>query len=170
MPSANSLHSDLLLAKELVYDACGLAFKNVEVHTESSEYAACTFNLNEYKIEHRFSKITPTKIGQFVTIWKRNEEGITTAFDLSDGIDFIIITARNGNNFGQFIFPVATLADRGIVSKDGKSGKRGIRVYPPWDVTSSKQALATQKWQSEFFLPIQNTNSTDLMLKLLANK
>lgn len=170
MSTPNSLPNDLLLAKELVYDACGLEFKNVELHTESSEYAACSFELNGNKIVHRCSKITPTKIGQFVTIWKRNAEGITAPFDLSDGIDFMIITARSENNFGQFIFPATILADKGILSINGKSGKRGIRVYPPWDVPSSKQALATQKWQSTFFLPIKNTNSVGQLMELLSKK
>lgn len=161
MQSLTSLHSDLLLAKELAYDACGFEFKNVQVHSESAEYAACSFELNVNHIEHRCSKITPTKIGQFVTIWKRNKEGITAPFDLTDGIDFIIITARNENDFGQFIFPAGVLADKGIISTNDKGGKRGIRVYPPWDKPTSKQALATQEWQLIFFvrfndIPIQD--------------
>ena len=170
MQSPTSIHSDLLLAKEMVYDACGLKLKNLELHTESSEYAACAFELNGSKIEHRCSKITPTKIGQFVTIWKRNAEGLTAPFDLSDKIDFIIITARSGNNFGQYVFPIAKLAEKGIVSKNAKSGKRGIRVYPTWDMPTSKQALATQEWQSKFFFSIKNPDSFDLLMKLLIRK
>lgn len=152
MTLLNTLHRDLLLAKELVYDVCGLELKNVQVHNESTEYAACSFELNGNKIEHRCSKITPTKVGQFITIWKRNMEGITAPFDISDGIDFIIITARSGDNFGQFIFPITILAERAIVSRNGKSGKRGIRVYPPWEKPTSKQAMETQEWQSIFFV------------------
>ncbi|HSY60750.1 MAG TPA: MepB family protein [Cytophaga sp.] len=155
MTSSNSLHSDLQLAKELVYNPCGFEFRNFKLHTESAEYAACSFELNENNIEHRCSKITPTKIGQFVTIWKRNTEGTTVPFDISDGIDFIIITTKSENNIGQFIFPVSILADKNIISRNGKSGKRGIRVYPPWDVPTSKQALATQGWQLLFFIYVQ---------------
>ncbi|WP_018343582.1 MepB family protein [Cytophaga aurantiaca] len=170
MTSPNSLHSDLLLAKELIYDVCGLEFKNFQQHTESTEYAACSYELNGNKIEHRCSKITPTKIGQFVTIWKRNAEGITAPFDVSDGIDFIIITVRSDENIGQFIFPIPILADKGIVSRKGSSGKRGIRVYPPWDQPTSKQALATQAWQSGFFLAIKNEHLEDRMRKLLTGQ
>jgi len=142
----NTIHSDLLLAKEFIYDRCGLRFTNARVSNESIEYATCSFELNGKKIEYRCSKITPTKVGQFVTIWKRNSEGITTPFDVSDGIDYFIITARSKDLFGQFIFPAEVLADKGIISKNGTSGKRGIRVYPPWDIPTSKQALASQKW------------------------
>lgn len=170
MSSLNSLPNDLLRAKELVYDACNLKLKNFKLHTESREYAACSFELNGNKIEHRCSKITPTKVGQFVTIWKRNAEGITAPFDISDGIDFIIITARSENNFGQFIFPANVLANKGILSTNGMSGKRGIRIYPPWDAPSSKQALATQEWQLPFFLLIKNSISVDRMVKLLPQK
>ena len=46
------------------------------------------------KIQHRVSKITPTKNGQFVTLWKRNQNGITEPFDINDEIDFIIITVK----------------------------------------------------------------------------
>ena len=167
MSSLNTLHRDLLLAKELAYDARGLEFKNLKIHSESSEYAACSFELNGNKIEHRCSKITPTKTGQFVTVWKRNTEGITAPFDTSDEIDFMIITTSSDDHLGQFIFPIHVLADKGIVSANGKSGKRGIRVYPPWDKSMSKQALATQKWQSEFFLSIKKNNSIDLPVALL---
>jgi hypothetical protein len=53
------------------------------------------------------------------------------------------------------------LADKGIISFNGKEGKRGIRVYPPWDVTTSKQAQQTQSWQIKYFLTIKNDNSPD---------
>ncbi|MFQ6421766.1 MULTISPECIES: MepB family protein [unclassified Bacillus (in: firmicutes)] len=33
-------------------------------------------------------------------------------------------------------------------------GKRAIRVYPPWDKTTSRQAQKTQAWQLEYFLEI----------------
>ncbi|HLO52782.1 MAG TPA: MepB family protein [Saprospiraceae bacterium] len=137
---------------------------------ESKEYGACTFELNGKKIEQRISKITPTKTGQFVTIWKRNKEGITEPFDISDDFDFIIITSKSGDNFGQFIFPKSVLADKGIITRNGKIGKRGIRVYPPWDFATNKQALKTQSWQTKYFLTIKNdsSNDFDLAKKLLA--
>ena len=156
----NSFHSDLKIAKELVYDKCGFNLTDPKLNTESLEYGACSFALNGLIIQHRVSKITPTKTGQFVTIWKRNVEGITKPFDFSDELNFIIITSKNGNNFGQFIFPKSILADKGIITKNGKEGKRGIRVYPPWDIATNKQAEKTQSWQTKYFLTI-NKNGVD---------
>ena len=160
----NSIHSDLKVVKELVYDKCGFDLTNLKQNEESKEYGACTFVLNGKTIEQRISKITPTKIGQFVTIWKRNKDGITEPFDNEDNFDFVIITARNEENFGQFIFPKLVLADRGIITRNGKEGKRGIRVYPPWDITTNKQAEKTQNWQTKYFVTIKNNNPTDLEL------
>jgi hypothetical protein len=160
----NSFHQDLKITKELIYDKCALDFTNPQLNTESAAYGACSFRLNGKTIEHRVSKITPAKTGQFVTIWKRNKNGITEPFNISDDIDFVIITSRSGNNLGQFIFPKSILAEKEIITKDGKEGKRGIRVYPPWDIVNSRQAEKTKSWQIRFFLAIKNGNSTDLNL------
>ena len=56
------------------------------------------------------------------------------------------------------------LADNGIITQNGKEGKRGIRVYPPWDIVTNKQAMKTQNWQTKYFLTIKNDNKTDLDL------
>lgn len=158
-----SIHSDLKVVKELVYDKCGFDLTNLKQNKESKEYGACTFKLNGKTIKHRISKITPTKTGQFVTIWKRNNDEIIEPFNNSENFDFVIITARNDNSFGQFIFPKSVLADKGIITRNGKEGKRGIRVYPPWD-TTTKQAKKTQTWQTKYFFTIKNDNTTDLDL------
>jgi hypothetical protein len=158
----NSFPPCLKLAKEWVYDQCGFDLSNLKLNSESVEYGACCFKLDGKTIEHRVSKITPTKSGQFVTIWKRNKDGITAPFDISDDLDFVIITSKCDNNLGQFIFPKSVLAHRGIITQNGKKGKRGIRVYPPWNTTTSKQAQKTQSWQTKYFLTIKNDHSTDL--------
>lgn len=160
----NSIQSDLKIGKKLVYDKCGFDLTNLRQNSESKAYGAYTFELNGKTIHYRVSKITPTKTGQFVAIWKRNENGFTEPFDFSDNFDYVIITARNDNSFGQFIFPKLVLAEKGIIMQNGKAGKRGIRVYPPWDNATSKKAEKTQNWQTTYFLPITNDNSTDLNL------
>jgi hypothetical protein len=164
MESINSFHNDLKTVKNWVYDQCDFDFKNPKLNVESIEYGACSFELDGKKIEHRVSKITPTKNGQFVTIWKRNPNGIPEPFDINDEIDFIIITVRSTENLGQFIFPKSVLANKGIITQNGKSGKRGIRVYPPWDIPESKQAEKTQNWQLDYFLTIKTDGSTDIAL------
>lgn len=164
MTTKNSLYTGLKVAKELVYDKCGFGVTNLKMNSESVEYGACSFELNGHRVEYRISKITPTKTGQFVTIWKRNKNGTTQPFDILDNIDFIVITSKSGNNFGQFIFPKSVLADKRIISKNGKTGKRGIRVYPPWDITTNRQAEKTQSWQTKYFVRIKSENATDLDL------
>ena len=162
--SDNNLQQHLHIAKTLVYDKCGFHFGELIVENESQEYGACTFTLNGLKIKFRISKHTPIKIGQFVAIWKRNNEGITQPFDLTDNIDFVIISSQNGNHVGQFIFPKSILLDKGIMTKSSKLGKRGIRVYPPWDTVSNIQAERTQLWQTNYFLAISNTGKVNLNL------
>ncbi len=160
----NFLYPDLLLAKEIVYNKLNLALTDFKEETESREYNASLFKLNKMVVTYRASKITPTKTGQFVTIWKRNKNGITEPFDSLDNFDLLIIAARSGDNIGQFIFPKTILADKKIITHNGKEGKRGIRVYPPWDIANNKQAEKTQSWQTNYFLSIKADNSTDLEL------
>ena len=157
-------YPDLKIVKEMVYDPCGFKLSNLKLHSESVEYSACSFEFDGHKIVYRASKITPTKVGQFVTIWKRNREGVTAPFDVLDALDFVVVTSRSGANIGQFIFPKSVLVAKGIVSQNGKGGKRGIRVYHPWDTVTNKQAERTQKWQMNYFVRIDGTNDTDLNL------
>lgn len=99
----------------------------------------------------RTAKTTPKKIGQFVSIWKRNKEGVTTPRDLEDDFDFLIIQCETETQKGRFVFPKIILAKKGIISTVEKEGKRGIRVYPPWDKAENKQAIKTQQWQLKYF-------------------
>lgn len=162
MTSENLPFSDLQKAKKLLYDRCGFKQTDLQRKSESAEYSACSFCLDDMKIEYRRSKITPTKTGQFVTIWKRDADGKTAPFEISDDFDFIVITSNDGDRFGQFIFPKAVLADKGIISQKGKVGKRGIRVYPPWNPVTSRQAEKTQSWQTQYFVEIKPDGATDL--------
>lgn len=140
--------------KRNVYDKCNFNISNFQFESESKEYEACRFELNELKIISRNAKITPKKIGQFVTFWKRNRDGIIEPFDLADEIDFYIVNVWSENKFGQFVFPKLVLIDNGIISTEKKEGKRGFRVYPSWDLAQNKQALRTQKWQLNYFYEI----------------
>lgn len=156
----DKIYLDLAIAKKQLYDNNNLELANFKAEKESAEYAASTFTLNNLVIIYRVAKITPTKNGQFVTIWKRNSKGITEPFHVSDSFDFIIISVRNEANIGQFIFPKSVLLEQKIISGNNKEGKRGIRVYPPWDKPMSKQAEKTQEWQLKHFFWINNLLSS----------
>ncbi|PIF46111.1 hypothetical protein CLU96_3129 [Chryseobacterium sp. 52] len=145
---------------ERIFQPLGLELSNVQEDTEAKDYSGCSFKLNNLNIRFRTSKITPTKTGQFVTIWKRNEKGETAPFDSNDCFDFYLIGTSTNHHTGVFIFPEKILVEKGILSHGLKIGKRGIRVYPSWDITESKQAKATQKWQTEYFLDLSQNEET----------
>ncbi len=156
------MYSELALIEKTVFKPCEIELTNVKTEIESQEYFAHNFELGGQKVKFRTAKITPTKTGQFVTIWKRNEKGVTQPFDISDNFDFYIIATRKETSFGLFIFPKTVLYENQILSDKTKEGKRGIRVYPTWDLTTSKQAQKTQYWQTKYFLEISQNQQIDL--------
>ena len=159
----DTLHQDLLAIKNLVYEPCGFKYSQPMMELESTEYGACTFELNGFAIRFRVAKITPTKIGQFVTLWKRIGNGPIQPYDISDPVDFFIVSTRKDDSFGQFVFPKSVLYAQGVLSAQGKSGKRAIRVYPPWDKTLNQQAQKTQQWQIKYFLDIPSNGAIDIV-------
>lgn len=147
----------------MVYYKRGFDLTNTKINAESVEHRTCLFQLNGKTIQHWVSKITPTKAGQFVPIGKRNQHGITKPFNIQDDIDFIVITTKNEGNFAQFIFPKSKLVDKGIICTNGKRSKRGTIAYKSWGMVERKQAVKTQNWQTNYFLKIKETLSTDLL-------
>lgn len=164
MVSSNNIHKDLLIAQAFLSDKCGFACTRPIAEGESADYAAYTFKISTLSVIYRESKITPTKTGQFVTLWKRTKNGPIQPFGMSDEIDIFIIASRKDNRLGLFIFPKAILHNMGVLSDNSNDGKRAIRVYPPWDITMSKQAQKTQHWQLTYFLEISDANLIDLDL------
>ncbi|MGV4926875.1 MepB family protein (plasmid) [Streptomyces sp. BHT-5-2] len=156
------LHGDLLVAKESVYGPGGFTCSRPVSEPESAEYAACGFTLDGRSVRFRVAKTTPTKVGQFVTVWQRSEEGPIRPFDADDGVDLFVISSRDDSGFGQFVFPSEVLCERGIVSRNGSGGKRGFRVYPPWVTTTNRQARGTQAWQMRYFFDLGHDGPADL--------
>lgn len=153
---------------ETIYDKFGFNYSEITSEIESAEYSASTFNLNGLHVKFRSAKITPTKTGQFVTLWRRDEKGLTQPHSMNDFIDLFIISTRKNNRVGHFIFPKSILVTQGIISTSDKEGKRGIRVYPPWDIPENKQAQQTQKWQLNYFVETTTVDLLDIQnMKLL---
>ncbi|TRX36699.1 MepB family protein [Flavobacterium restrictum] len=165
------MDSILTETKKILFDSCGFELSNVVVEKESSDYGAHRLGVNGLKIVLRQAKITPTKTGQFVTLWKRKtKKSPIEPFEISDDIDLFVINVKTKSNFGQFVFPKAVLVEKGIVSHK-KEGKRAIRVYTIWDLVENKQAQKTQKWQLDYFLEIPITGILDSSrAKLLYSK
>ncbi|MFE7802843.1 MepB family protein [Nocardia sp. NPDC057440] len=157
-----SAHDDLAAAKALIFEPLGLDCSVPVVESESAEYAAHSFTLDGRSVRFRVGKSTPTKVGQFVTVWQRGVGGPIRPFDVTDRVELFVISTRAGSHFGQFVFPGAVLRTKDIVSIDGSGGKRGFRIYPPWADTTNRQARATQAWQLEYFLHVPPDGVVDL--------
>src|SRR5581483_7420363 len=135
----------LLAAKKYIYDSLNFVCTRIEQKAESCEYEACTFNMDGKRIIFRAAKITPTKTGQFVTLWKRIGNGPIMPYDIADPFDVWVVHVSYNGRFGQFVFPKDILLKHGVISQCGKGGKRAMRVYPIWDKADNKQAKKTQE-------------------------
>nr|WP_242487874.1 MepB family protein [Pseudomonas sp. TH31] len=157
------LPQDLFAAIEQVYKPAGMALTDeVRRERESGEYCACRFGLDGQVIVFRVAKTTPTKIGQFVTLWKRPTPASEIApLDTADGVAFVVVSVADATHRGQFVFDRKVLAAKGVMSIDGEGGKRAIRVYPPWVKPVAKQAIRTQQWQLKYFLALDQSGSAD---------
>ena len=152
-----------------IYNNCNFNISNIIIDKESKEYDGCEFMLDYKRIIFRSSKITPKKVGQFVTFWKRNEKGITEPFSEKDNFDYYVINVQSENKTGQFVFPKSVLIEKGVISTSTKDGKRGFRVYPIWDKTISKQAIKTQNWQLNYFFEVNEDLDFNLVKKSYSN-
>jgi hypothetical protein len=134
---------------------------------ESAEYGACRAELHGKRLVLRVAKTTPTKTGQFVTVWKRPHPDAEIApLDEADPVDAVIIAVADGDGarHGFFIFSRAVLIERGVMSRAGAGGKRALRVYPPWCAPESIQAQRTQRWQAQWFVTVGDQQRLDQML------
>ncbi|SHI89031.1 MepB family protein [Flavobacterium terrae] len=144
--------TELKKIENLLFKEVNLKISNVIEDKESQEYFGYNFQTEKLNFKFRKAKITPKKVGQFVTLWKRNSQNITEPFNETDAFDFYIIATEEIEKFGFFLFPKTELIKRNILSTKLKEGKRGFRVYPSWTKTENKQAEKTQFWQIEFFI------------------
>ena len=149
-----------------IYHKCDLNISNFVTEPESKEYNACQYQIDGRLVICRTAKITPKKVGQFVTFWKRNKQGITEPFSEKDNFHYFVINVNTENSKGQFVFPKSVLIAKGIISTQKKDGKRGFRVYPIWDTATSKQAERTQQWQLDYFYEIGEITDFEKVKKL----
>ncbi|MGJ1446636.1 MepB family protein [Sphingobacterium spiritivorum] len=126
--------------------------QQLQYDKESSSYHAASFVAEDQTILFRKANITPKKIGQFVTLWKRNSSsGETQPFDTKDQVDRVIILVIDKDRYGVFIFSAEILRKMKIFTHENIIGKRGFRVYAPWDNPENKQAMKTKEWQISHF-------------------
>lgn len=168
----NEFYNELTYVNKMFYEPNCLSLEAVREEVQNSEYGAGVFQLNSKSIRFRVAKITPTKVGQFVAFWEKDEENKNQPFSYEKATDLLVInTFTHENDFGQFIFPKEVLVKQQILKTDTTKGKMSMRVYPSWDQPVSKQAIETQKWQLEYFVGMSHTNSLPVqeLLKLYSN-
>lgn len=148
----------------------GQKITNLTIENECNEYFGFNFQIEKLTFKFRKSKITPKKVGQFVTLWKRNSDKKTEPFNETDSFDFFLIVSEQDEKIGFFIFSKKLLIEKNILSTKLKEGKRGFRIYPTWVKTENKQAEKTQSWQTEYFIELTNNEQNDIeKLKSILN-
>jgi len=100
------MNSELTEIKNEICNICKLLIFEFENEPESLEYDACRFELNRLKIICRNAKVTPKKIGQFVTFWKRNGNGPNEPFNEIEKIDFYTVNVRTEKNSDNLFSPI----------------------------------------------------------------
>ena len=126
------------------------------VHTyqfqpESAVYSGYSFQSKSCIGYFRIGKKTPLKSGYFIAFWKRDEQGITIPYAVEDTFNVLVVAVCNENQLGFFTFPKNVLHKYGCLSFQKKGGKRGMRLYAPWNDVTSVEAQRAKKWQIQYF-------------------
>jgi len=135
---------------------------NIIQDQECEEYSGFNFQINNLNLKFRKAKITPKKVGQFVTLWRRNIEKQTEPYNEMDKFDFYVIMTEQQEKIGLFIFPKNILVEKNILTTNQKEGKRGFRIYPIWTKTENKQAERTQNWQINYFVDLTDNDQKNI--------
>jgi hypothetical protein len=149
------VHPDLSVVLT-VAGRLGLQASGVVLEQANAEYGAYRARVGRGLVRLRVGRLTPRKVGLFVAVWQRAADGGTEPLTSDDGVNVLIITVREEDRAGAFVFPAEALVQHGIVSVAGNGGKRGFRMYPPWSTTDNRQAMRTQRWQGAFFLDLSD--------------
>ncbi|EJS54991.1 hypothetical protein ICG_03253 [Bacillus cereus BAG1X1-3] len=144
---------------KMIYKPNNLFITNQKEEKQKSEYAGGIFQLNNRSIRFRVSKITPNKIGQFVSFWEKDASMRNQAFSYDSAPNLLVITCIADNKLGQFIFPKEILLKEKILKTQNQKGKMAMRVYPIWDKPVSNQAKKSQRWQLQYFVDLSDSKN-----------
>ncbi|WP_241979398.1 MepB family protein [Cryobacterium sinapicolor] len=125
--------------------------QTITPEAQSSDYESGIVLLESGLWRLRTARITPTKPGAFVALWRRLDDGATAPFGVDDRAVGLHVFVEELDHFGVFQFTAAQLASLGISQTRQAPGKRGFRVYPSWCKGLNRQAARSQKAQSLAF-------------------
>lgn len=143
--------------------------RNISAENQNNDYEAFICDVNETSIRSRRAKLTPKKAGYFVAFWEKSNVGKNQAYTYDDFPDKLIINIMDEALKGQFIFPKDILNNYGILQTNSCQGKMAMRVYPTWCKELNKTALATQKWQANYFIDMSKSIDEDKFKQLYLN-
>ena len=153
----NDFYKALNYVNKMIYERSDLTVKSVQEEKQNSKYGAGTFRLSSRTVRFRVANITPTKVGQFVAFWEKDENNKNQPFTYDESPDLLVITTFKGDSeVGQFIFPKEILFKHNILRSSSTKGRMAIRVYSSWDKPTSEQAMKTQKWQLPYFVDMSD--------------
>jgi len=159
----HDFYTALTYVNKMIYEPNDLIVKSVQEEKQNAKYGAGRFQLSSRTVRFRVANITPTKAGQFVAFWEKDNNNKNQPYTYEEAPDLFVITSfKTDREFGQFIFPKEILLRQNILRSCLTKGKMAIRVYPSWDRPTSKQALNTQKWQLPYFVDMCNSSKANI--------
>jgi 8-oxo-dGTP pyrophosphatase MutT (NUDIX family) len=159
---AESGRHDAAAAACGVYEAAGIHLTGqLAPESEGGGAGACRGHLGNRAVAFRIARTTPKKLGQFVILWRRGEDGSTVPLDSGDGVDHVVVVVTGAAGRGHFIFSRDVLAKHGVMSVGGRGGKRAFRVYPPWSEPVAPGAIRAYRWQQPYFLTVTDEGLAD---------
>ncbi|ATZ81095.1 MepB-like protein [Bodo saltans virus] len=129
--------------------------KKFQIQNDNQDYYACEFMIGNKNICFRKGKLTPAKLGHFVSLWKRVDNN-NKSYDTNDKYDVYIFYVEDKEHKGYFSFTKDILLQHKILSdkKNNIDGKLGFRLYASWYDAMNNTAKISQKWQIQNFIKI----------------
>lgn len=131
----------------------------IQGEEQNSDYESGIVRIGKEQWRIRTARITPTKPGAFVAVWKRSESGTTRPFTVDESMSGLLVFVTEEDRLGVFQFTTAHLVTLGYVSSHLHPGKRGFRVYPSWCTDLNSQASRTQRAQEAAFFELPPRNA-----------
>ena len=123
----------------------------VQAEEQNSDYESGVALIGTEQWRIRTARITPTKPGAFVAVWKRGEGGSTRPFTSNEALSGLLVFAEEEERFGVFRFTAMHLLSLGYITSASHPGKRGFRVYPSWSSELNPQASRAKRAQAPAF-------------------